>query len=280
MSYFNKFPKVKYNFNGSGSTQNIIDIYRSVRPLPTFLDDINGYRYYEVIDGERPDIASLRLYGTPDYYWTFFIINDFLHDGLSSWPMSQSELYEYIEKEYSGVVITTRPQVVFDGDGGVTEFRNSIAGKFNIGETFTSSTGTGKLVRKNIDMNQLVLSDVTGHFVGDPELINNPSQTVSGSISSDSVSTYRVYDHAEAPFYYYDKNDPSQRIVDLGTNIQGVHDTEVDSYADTGVAESNIAYVTHRQHLFSKNERRSRIRVIDPKYVGQFAKMFEEAINT
>ena len=96
MSFFKQFPKVKYDFNRQGVSQNMIDIFRSVRPLPSFVDNYSAYKLYEIKNGERPDIVSGRLYGTSQYYWTFFVINDFLHDGMKAWPMSQEDLFSYL----------------------------------------------------------------------------------------------------------------------------------------------------------------------------------------
>ena len=53
--------------------------------------------HYNIKDGERPDIVSQRLYSSTNYYWTFFLINDSLHDGLGSWPMSMQDLNQYID---------------------------------------------------------------------------------------------------------------------------------------------------------------------------------------
>ena len=47
-----------------------------LRPLQNFVDEISAYRYFEISNGERPDIVSQRLYNTPNYHWTFFILND------------------------------------------------------------------------------------------------------------------------------------------------------------------------------------------------------------
>ena len=80
MAFFSLFPKVGYDLRNDGVLQNIVNLYRSVRPLQNFVDDVSAYKFYTVKNGERPDIVSDRLYGTPDFYWTFFIVNDFLHD--------------------------------------------------------------------------------------------------------------------------------------------------------------------------------------------------------
>ena len=93
--FFKQFPKVDYDFKRDGVIQKMVDIYRSVRPLENFLDEYTGYKFYNVKNGERPDIVSGRLYGTSRYYWTFFLVNEHLHDGYRSWPLSQEALQAY-----------------------------------------------------------------------------------------------------------------------------------------------------------------------------------------
>jgi len=77
MSYFKQFPKTTFDFLKDGKKQAMVDIHKSVRPLQHFLDDITEYSFYQIQDGERPDIVSQRLYSTSDYYWSFFVVNDF-----------------------------------------------------------------------------------------------------------------------------------------------------------------------------------------------------------
>lgn len=201
MSFFKQFPKVQYDLNRTGVKQNMVDIFRSVRPLPSFLDNTTAYKFYEIINGERPDIVSQRLYGTPDFYWTFFVVNDFLHDGYRAWPMSQEQLFQYMESQYEGYVIETHAT-------SSTALTNSLAGRFTLGETITGATSnaTGTLTKKNIDMSQLVIQNVTGAFIGSLVGITNTTELVIGATSGDSVSTHRVFKYADAPYYYYNEN--------------------------------------------------------------------------
>jgi len=269
MSYFSQFPRVKYDINRNGITQNMVDIYRSVRVLPSSIDSPSSYKFYEIKNGERPDVVSQRLYGTSEYYWTFFVINEFLHDGLSSWPMSQEDLYSYMETNYNGWVITTNPTIVRNTDHIITEFRDSLAGRFKLGETLTGGTtgATGTLTAKFTDMNQLVIQDVTGSFQGDPTSINNSTESITGSDSEDSVATYNAYKYIDAPNYYYLTGDHHQRPVTNGIFING------------GIPTSDISYVTNREYLFQTNESRSKIRIIDPQFIDQFAEAYEKMIN-
>jgi hypothetical protein len=222
MSFFKQFPKVEYDFNRTGVKQNMVDLFRAVRPLPSFLDNYSAYKFYEVKNGERPDIVSQRLYGSSEYYWTFFVINDFLHDGMRSWPMSQEDLFTYIEKEYEGYVIETNPVIIRDTDGLITDHRNSLSGRFQLGETITGATSnaSGKLTIKNADLSQLVIQNVTGGaFIGSA-LGQSTTELVIGQTSEDSVSTYNVYPYAEAPYYYYE-TDASTRIERISVTDGG-----------------------------------------------------------
>ena len=81
MAFFKLFPTQQYDFNRDGVLQNVIDIYRSVRPEGYKVDNTTVYKLETVQNGERPDRMSERLYGTTDYYWTFFVINEFLNLG-------------------------------------------------------------------------------------------------------------------------------------------------------------------------------------------------------
>tara|TARA_B110000444_G_scaffold261313_1_gene312537 strand:+ start:1014 stop:1826 length:813 start_codon:yes stop_codon:yes gene_type:complete len=269
MSFFRQFPKVEYDFNRTGVKQNMVDLFRSVRPLPSFLDNYSAYKFYEIKNGERPDIISKRLYGTTQYYWTFFAVNEFLHDGYRAWPMSQEDLFTYIEKEYEGYVIETNPVITRDTDGLITNHRNSLSGRFALGETITGATSgaTGTLTSKITDLSQLVVQNVTGAFIGDQTPGSNTTELVVGQTSGDSVSTYNVYKYAEAPYYYHLTNDADLKPVTNANHIVG------------GVDALDLSYVSNRSHVIEENDERSKLRYVDPNYINQFVNDFEDLIN-
>jgi len=289
MAYFKLFPKVGYDFNRDGIIQNVVDIFRHARPLQNFADNISTYRKYSIPDGQRPDICSQKLYGTPDYYWTFFIMNDFLHDGMSTWPMSQRDLFKYIETEYNGIAIETRPNVVRNTDGGIVDFRNSLAGRFQVGETITGGTSlaTGTLTKKDIYLNQLIVQNVTGSFIGDG--VGNNLEAVIGSTSTDSVATWKVWKYSEAPHHWHAPHlDTSDTHIHPEPNAES-HVSNANFFSTTDDVLTNLvlqegsvaapSYTSNRSYLFDLNESRSKINIIDPNYIEQFAETFEELIN-
>jgi len=278
MAFFKQFPKVQYDFERNGVVQNVVNIYRSVRPLQNFIDNNSAYTFYEIMNGERPDIVSQRLYDNPNYYWTFFIVNDLLHDGMRAWPMSQEDLFDYMETEYEGYAINTKPVIVRNTDGIITSFQDSLAGSvpnvsngaFNLGETITGSISgfSGKLTKKNVDLNQLIIQSVNSNApLGDPTAISGGTELLVGDKSGDSVSTYEAFKYAEAPHHYYKTGDKEKRQVTNAIFIEG------------GESSSNLSYQTNRSYVTELNEERSRIRVVDPAYIDRFADEFERILN-
>ena len=278
MPYFRQFPTVGYDFNRDGIIQNVVDIFRHARPLQNFVDEINTYRKFTIPDGQRPDICSQKLYGTPDYYWTFFILNDFLHDGMSTWPMSQQDLFQYIETEYNGVAIETRPNIVRNTDGGIVDFRNSLAGRFQVGETITGGTSfaTGTLTKKDIYLNQLIVQDVTGTFLGDG--VGNSLEAIIGSTSTDSVASWKVYDYAEAPHHWFVSGDEKEIQVSNANFFSTTDDVNTNLILQEGSVAAPV-FTSNRNYLFDLNESRSKINIIDPNYIERFADTFEELVN-
>ena len=295
MSFFKQFPTQSYDFNLDGVLQNVVDIYRSVRVEGSSIDNATLYSDVLIRNGERPDRMSYRLYGTADYYWTFFIVNDHLHDGIGVWPMSQEDLHEYMEIEFGGYAISTFPTTNYNTDLGLREFPNSIAGKFDLGEQlFGSGNGArGTLVKKDLDLNQLVvqnrvlptyaadgvtLTNVpdttdTKAFIGDGD---NITESVNGQTTGHAVDSHITWKYREAPHHYYTTGDIKQRPISIADSftVGASH-----GLADGLDAMTSVSYVSNQAYMEELNVKRSRIRVIAPKYIEQFVEDFEELIN-
>ena len=76
-------------------------------------------QHYQIQDGERPDHVSMKLYDTPNLYWTFFIANEKLKNLHSDWPMSFIQLDDHITQNYTGTAlnfaIATKSRMVLQG---------------------------------------------------------------------------------------------------------------------------------------------------------------------
>jgi len=109
--YFSYFPTVNYNLFFDGQQSEVTDIFRIVKVKNEFKDDVTYYTFYDIQDGERPDVVSTKLYGTPEYYWTFFMVNDNLVNINTDWPLSTTDLEHVVDKKYAGTVLTTNDEI-------------------------------------------------------------------------------------------------------------------------------------------------------------------------
>ena len=249
--FFSQFPKVAYDFNRTGTIQQMVNIFRSVRPeTVAALNSFTMYKDYKVVDGMRPDVLSQVLYGTPDFYWTFFIINDFLHDGLQVWPMSEEVLRKYLEKNYSGKALCFKPIVERDSNGIAQGTSNSVAGILELGELIygSQSGAIGRLVRKDADLNEIILQDVVEGVTGTspktgasdlsivggafrPGEFLTASKTTLDSATLFSLQVNRCYNYSEAPAYYHLTDDEEKRPI---TNPDGIESLTVSpSYSNS-----------------------------------------------
>jgi len=134
MSYFRIFPKTSYTYNQSGDTKIATDILKRF----TFKDELknNGDLVvrYRMKDGETVYDLANRLYGSPDYYWILYLMNDITspYDDL---PKSQPELTLYIDSKYPGNAL------FMNVNAEPTNIR-AFEGDFIEGETVYAATNT------------------------------------------------------------------------------------------------------------------------------------------
>ena len=141
--YFRKFPSVGYNFGDNEAQTLFPDLSVYVDVIDQVKQEISFYEKYTILDGDRPDIVSQKLYGTPDYHWTFFAMNDGLKE--SGWPMPEHELRALVKKRYPHRAVTT--------EGNIASF--FLPGVNVLGKT---SGTTGRIVERNLDIGQLIIA--------------------------------------------------------------------------------------------------------------------------
>ena len=99
--YFANFPKIVYDFDTTVGTnyQIVTDITRNVRFRKKILENISLYDYYDMKEGETPEIVSEKIYGTPYYHWVIMLVNQ-RYDYITDFPISQLELDKYVLYKY------------------------------------------------------------------------------------------------------------------------------------------------------------------------------------
>ena len=274
MPFFQQFPKINFDFEGKGVDTTIVDLFRFIKVEDIFKDDLSIYTYYQVKNGDRPDVVSDILYGTPDYYWTFFILNEHLKSGLSGWPMSTESFETYMDEQYPGTAIITRPEIVRDGFGLVIDYRNSLADRFTVGETITGlqSGATGILSSKDTQLSQLILRDVDGYF--------QANEFVLGELSRSQVTSYLVIPHRDAPHHYENADGKiSYNALYIDESTLFINGSSVQNLIDPAVTDSSLSAISNYEYENQLNDDRANIRVLRKEAVYDFVKTFREKLN-
>ena len=95
--YFDKFPKIIYNFNINNKEELkvLTDITRNVRLRKEILSNITLFDMYIISDGETPEFIAEKIYGNPEYFWAVMLAND-RYDYLTDFPMRQTAMEKII----------------------------------------------------------------------------------------------------------------------------------------------------------------------------------------
>jgi len=185
-NFFSRFPKIAYNIDGEGTFLNLTNIVNNVNVNSLYANESTYYTFYEIEDGDRPDTISYRLYDTPSYHWTLFIINNDLRNGLGdAWPLSNQQFERMLETEYDKYsAITFLP--ASDANNGTI-----ISGLFNLSDlsgkylpylrvTNEGGTEKAKILKYDNDTLQLVVYDI--RRVSDDSLLSNVTPFVKSNL--------------------------------------------------------------------------------------------------
>lgn len=279
MSFFRQFPKIQYDFFNRGVNYEITDFFRYVTGDITLLDDVSVYSYYRVQNGERPDVVSMKLYGTPEYYWTFFVINDHLKCGIATWPLSPEAFEDYMKEEYDGYAISSKVNVRVNEDGERLE-TTTLADEFPIGTpviathvpdgtniSITTSTG-GIVYARNPQLYQLIIKGDIVKTSGShltPFVATGKIKSDKNEMTIEGWTEFRNavhhYEDSEGNLtydpYYFDSDETEGKVENLGPL------TAISNYE----YESNL------------NDARADIRIIKPSLINQFAQQYRTLIN-
>jgi len=244
MQYFKNFDDVLYKFGDEQSTVAFQDITTYIDVVDQIKDATSFYTYYNIQEFERPDILSIKLYDTPLYYWTFFLMNDKLRQ--QGWPLTNEELDRIIKKQYPHRVITTR---------------NNLTGIFKIGQTVTgsSSGATGTIAHRHLDLGQIMLDDANGTFIDGEQI-----QSIAVGEFEDTVQSINIVSSEEEYNAAHHYEDVNGKIVDI------------DPYVGPG---AQLTEITNYQNYYNINQDLHQIRVIKPSLIDTVVSNYKKALK-
>lgn len=237
--FFKNFPEVQYQLDGK--VIYIKDFFRKSKIDQESVKALIDYTYYELQEGERPDIAADKLYGSSDLHWTFFLVNDF--ENYYDWFKDATSFESYISKKYPGqIAIASQSTDIVARKTSVGDTSN----KFLLGEKVTSVSGEGRVILVEPEHNRIAI-DGKG-FVA--------NETITGKVSTKSFTPTSVVDHKDGVAYY--KNGS------LRKNTESSGYTSVSNYDDE----------------YEKNEAKRKIKIISPGIIQNVVRRFEKVMKS
>jgi len=182
--YFKNIKNIVVDVDGSGTFDVLKNLTSRAKISDELLNNSGYYETIEVVDGERPDIMSKRLYNSEDFHWTFLLLNPQIKNIWDDWPMKYSQLIEYCIEKYQYLAADT------DDD---------LNNKFILGETIQGqvSGALGKIKEIHVNMGYIVVEKTSGTFT-------ITGETIYGVDSQDSVECKFIKSQAYAPHHHTD----------------------------------------------------------------------------
>ena len=204
--YFSSIRNALIDVDGSGNVDILKNLTAKAKVSDELLNNAGFYQTVEIVDGERPDHLSQRLYNTSVYHWTFLLLNPQIKNIWDDWPMSASQLVEYCTNKYQYLAADTD---------------ESLVDKFIVGETVTGSVSgaTGIVKEIHVNLGYVTIEKTSGTFV-------ITGETIQGGNSSDSIACNFIKSQAYAPRHHIDGSGNWVKRASSGTTAYSYIDYE------------------------------------------------------
>ena len=102
--FFQHYPQISYNISGTKpvKVKTVINLMEKAKIKGLVADGIIAYFPYSIMEGERPDHVSKKIYGNVKYTWLIFLIND-MTDPIYDWPLGTREFGAYVKNKYGSL---------------------------------------------------------------------------------------------------------------------------------------------------------------------------------
>ena len=99
MSYFNYFPLLAYDVDGSKNYKLLTNILKRVKIRSAIKDGTLIFDKYDVKYGENPEDVAYKYYNNSEYHWIVLMVNN-ITDRYYEWPMTDPQFEEFLTDKY------------------------------------------------------------------------------------------------------------------------------------------------------------------------------------
>ena len=249
-SFFGNFPLVNYKFGNETDTALFQNISTYIKVIDEISDDIAFYSTLFIQDYDRPDSLSYKLYGTTEFYWTFYYLNDDIRE--SGWPLPQQDLLPKAKKDYPHQTIVTTADI------------SSIFLPGQTAKGLGDENASGIIIKRYLDLGQIVVqtSDTFKTNQAIVPVINGVEQSADYIEISSSVVQYNSVHHYE---------NSSKEHVDIGLVPAG-------RGTNTFPTVSSYTPITYHDRIIAKNDSLREIKVLKPEVAAQVKTEFNKLL--
>ena len=133
MSYFEMFPQVFYDNKGDGNYSVMTNLLARVKLIDSAKLNITDFDYYDIKDGETPEIIAHKYYGDVNLQWIIMVVNNIV-DYYEDWPMSVQRFEEFVKEKYDN------PQAIHHYE--ISPTSGDSTEKIDVGMNTTDYSGT------------------------------------------------------------------------------------------------------------------------------------------
>ena len=97
--YFSQFPTSLYDIKGDGNDKLVTDLFRRIKVREKILNEFSLYEYYQVPNGESPEMTAYKHFGDSQLHWVVLLTNS-ITDRYYDWPLNLQDFEAYVKEKY------------------------------------------------------------------------------------------------------------------------------------------------------------------------------------
>jgi hypothetical protein len=173
---FNYYPIVDYQV-GPFDTLSVVDITVRTK-INDYIRRVAGVgiRQYQVVNGDRPDVVSNKVYGKPQYSYIILLVNE-IHNIYDEWPRDSVSLKNYIVEKYGSLSYAL----------GTTAYYYDGAGNVVSQEFWSALNDTAKYTENYYEYESRLNDEKSRINIMDPSLILKVETSIQEILNSVSI---------------------------------------------------------------------------------------------
>lgn len=185
--YFKNFPLTFYTLDNLTTVQTVKNILTRIVISEELKTNFSAYDFYDVKDGETPEMVAGLFYDTPDYHWIILHLNEIL-DPRFEWPLDINTLNKHTENKYGNVNgihhYEDSNQRIINGNVLLLSNSDTFA-TFNAGDTITNVTLSGNaFVTSKVNSNSIYVTTTDGGFIATNQVKSNNDNSNNSNLTA------------------------------------------------------------------------------------------------